>query len=237
MPHPVIGITLDHETTPTYAAYPWYALRENYAQAIQEVGGVPLFLPYADPHIDQYLDMLDGLVLSGGDSDVNPTLYGCQDHHPLVILKENRTHFEMALVKEALNRDLPILGICRGVQLLNVALGGTLHQHLPDDVPGCLAHKQKQPNHQPSHAIHITPGTRLFDLLGVDSIDVNSTHHQAVDKTSPHATVNAKAPDGIIEGIEVLEHRFCLGVQWHPEYLETPWDWKIFKAFMEAARQ
>lgn len=235
MKQPVIGITLDHETAPSYAFYPWYALRENYVQAIQKTGGIPVLLPYAAGHIARYLEMIDGLLIPGGGSDINPQIYGCQERHPSVVTKDHRTEFELKMVESALKKDLPVFGICGGQQILNVVLGGTLIQHIPDRVPGCLAHEQKRPKHETSHAVTIAEGTLLRQILKAETIEVNSTHHQAVDKTGAGACINAWAVDGVIEGIEAPNQRFCLGVQWHPEYLSTPHDQALFKAFVEAA--
>ena len=125
-----------------------------------------------------------------------------------------------------------MLGICGGQQILNVVLGGTLIQHIPDYVPSCLNHKQTQSRHQPSHTITIAEGTLLKKILGEEIIEVNSRHHQAVEKTGSRIKINAYAPDGVIEGIEVSNQRFCLGVQWHPEYLYTTHDRNLFKAFI-----
>lgn len=229
---PVIGMTLDYDTAPTYSSYPWYALKENYITAIEKMGGVPLLIPYVTPQISRYLDMIDGLLIPGGDSDINPQFYGCQERHACVITRDNRAQFELKLAEAALKRDLPMLGICGGQQILNVVLGGTLIQHIPDYVSSCLNHKKTQPRHQPSHTITIAEGTLLKQILGEEIIEVNSRHHQAVEKIGSHIKINAYAPDGVIEGIEVSNQRFCLGVQWHPEYLHTPHDRNLFKAFI-----
>lgn len=234
MKPPVIGITLDYDTTPTYSSYPWYALRENYITAIEQTGGIPLLLPYVTSRISRYLDIIDGLLIPGGDSDINPQFYGSEERHECVLTKDNRAQFELALTKAALKRDLPVFGICGGQQLLNVVAGGTLIQHIPDYIPHCLSHEQKQPKHQPTHRVTITEGTLLSQILREKIIEVNSTHHQAVEKAGTGIKINAHAIDGVIEGIEISDQRFCLGVQWHPEYLYTPHDRALFKAFIEA---
>ena len=149
-------------------------------------------------------------------------------------LKQDRTAAELALTQGALARDLPVLGICGGQQLLAVALGGTLIQHIPDAIPDALEHEQPNPRHEPGHAISVTPGTLLHRIVGATEMRVNSAHHQAVREPGPHAVVNAVAPDSVIEGVEDARFRFCLGVQWHPEFFIDPGDRRIFDALIAA---
>jgi len=236
MSRPVIGLTLDSEAPGGYSPMPWYALRENYAQAVARAGGLPMLLPHEAEQAADYLDRLDGVIVTGGAFDVDPALFGEATRHPTVKTKDRRTAFELALTRGALDRDLPLLGICGGQQLLNIVLGGTLIQHVPDEVPAALAHEQPNPRTEPGHAVRLTPGTRLHRICGADEIAVNSTHHQAVKAVGGGVTVNAVAPDGVIEGIEVAGRRFCLGVQWHPEYSVSSGDDRIFDAFVAACR-
>lgn len=231
---PIIGVTLDSEQPGGYSKYPWYAVRQNYADAIVAAGGLPVALPHNAALAGQYLDMIDALVVTGGAFDVDPSLYGEGDRHATVTLKENRTQAELALTSGALERNLPVLGICGGEQLLAVALGGTLIQHIPDSIDNALAHEQPNPRHEAGHAVSVTPGTLLHRIVGAACMNVNSAHHQAVRTPGPRAVVNAVAPDGVIEGIEDPTHRFCLGVQWHPEYLIDPGDRRIFDALIAA---
>jgi putative glutamine amidotransferase len=231
---PLVGVTLDSEQPGGYSKYPWYAVRQNYADAIAAAGGLPIALPHNAELAPDYLDAIDALVVTGGAFDVDPSLYGEAARHATVILKENRTQAELALTNGALARNMPVLGICGGQQLLAVALGGTLIQHIPDAVPHALAHEQPNPRHQPGHAIAVTPGTLLHRIVGTPEMHVNSAHHQAVRSPGPRAVVNAVAPDGVIEGIEDTGYRFCLGVQWHPEYLIDPGDRRIFDALIAA---
>lgn len=232
---PTIGVTLDSEQPGGYSKYPWYALRTNYMDAIAGAGALPVALPHLARLADAMLDRIDALVVTGGAFDVDPGLYGDATRHDTVTLKAGRTAAEMALVRGALARNMPVLGICGGEQLLAVALGGTLVQHIPDAVPGALAHEQKNPRHEPGHAIAVTPGTLLHRIVGATAMNVNSAHHQAV-RTPGRAIVNATTADGVIEGIEDATHRFCLGVQWHPEFLIDPGDRRIFDALTAAAR-
>lgn len=231
---PLIGLTLDAEPPGGYSTYPWYALRANYADAIDAAGGIPVALPHLPHQAEALLDRIDALIVTGGAFDVSPDLYGGTETHSSVTLKSARTAAEMALLRGALARRLPVLGICGGEQLLAVALGGTLIQHIPDALPGALPHEQPNPRHEPGHSIALTSGSRLAAIVGAETMQVNSAHHQAV-ATPGRATIAATAPDGVIEAIEDVSLPFCIGVQWHPEFLIDPGDDKIFRALIKAA--
>ena len=231
---PVIGVTLDSEVPGGYSKFPWYALRQNYASAIAGAGGLPMALPHAPELADAYLERIDALVVTGGAFDVDPALYGDGEQHETVTLKAGRTAAELALTNGALARGLPVLGICGGEQLLAVALGGTLIQHIPDAIVDALAHEQPNPRDEPGHAVAIVPGTLLHRIVGNTVMQVNSSHHQAVRDPGRGATVNARASDGVVEGIEDAARPFCLGVQWHPEFLIDPGDRRIFDALIAA---
>jgi len=232
---PIIGLTLDSEDPGEYSKFRWYALRENYFASVVAAGGLPVALPHDAALAQEYLDRLDGLIVTGGAFDVDPALYGAGERHPKVLLKEARTGFEMAATSQALERDMPVLGICGGQQLLNVVLGGTLIQHIPDEVPGALQHEQENSRDEAGHAVAIARGTRLHDICKTDEMAVNSSHHQAAKSTGQGVAVNATAPDGVIEGIEDGRYRFCLGVQWHPEFTISPGDARIMEAFVAAS--
>ncbi len=234
MKKPIIGVTLDSEQPGGWSKYAWYALRTNYAGAIAAAGGLPVALPHHPELAADYLDRLDALVVTGGAFDVDPALYGDGATHETVTLKAGRTRAELALIQGALARDLPVLGICGGQQLLAVALGGTLVQHIPESFPDALAHEQPNPRHEPGHLVDVVPGTLLHRIVGGTTMHVNSSHHQAVRTPGPHAIVDASAPDGVIEGIEDDRYRFCLGVQWHPEFFIDPGDRRIFDALIAA---
>jgi putative glutamine amidotransferase len=235
MAQPVVGLTLDRELPGGYSkTHPWYALRENYCEAIAAAGGLPILLPHDPDAAASYLALLSGLVVTGGAFDVDPALFGAPSRHDSVITKDRRTAFELAITRAALAGDMPVLGICGGQQLLNVALGGTLIQHIPDEVPDALAHEQPNPRTEPGHAVRITPGTLLHRITALDTMAVNSAHHQAVKDPGPGLVVDAVAPDGVIEGIEDPRRRFCIGVQWHPEYGLSDGDRRIFAAFIAA---
>lgn len=237
---PLIGITLDWEEADgadgphRYSKFPWYALRDNYCSHIAQVGGLPLPLCHELDLAEDYLDRIDGLVVTGGAFDVDPALFGEADRHDTVVLKERRTAFELAMVRGALARDMPVYGICGGQQLLAVVLGCTLIQHIPDAVPDCLAHEQPNPRDEAGHEIIIGPCTLLGKIAGLDETAVNSAHHQAVGEVSDEVVVNARSSDGVIEGIEAPAYKFCLGVQWHPEFHISPADARIAEAFVKA---
>jgi putative glutamine amidotransferase len=192
-------------------------------------------LPHDPSAAAAYLDRIDGLIVTGGGFDVDPALYGETSRHPTVKTKDRRTAFELAATKGALARNMPVLGICGGQQLLNVALGGTLIQHIPDEVPGCLPHRQSNPRNEPGHAVRVIAGTLLRRITGVETLAVNSAHHQAVKAAGPGLVVDAIAEDGVVEGIEKPDHPFCLGVQWHPEFEISEADRRIFQMFIKAS--
>jgi putative glutamine amidotransferase len=235
---PFIGIPLDYEAggdLTCYSRYPWYALRENYCTSIAEKGSIPLPIPYVLEQVDTYLSCIQGLLITGGNFDIAPSFSGKKEHHPTVGLKPQRTQFELTLLSKALELKMPILGICGGAQLLNVACGGTLIQHIPDVIPHALAHEQPNPRHETSHTVQILEGTYLRSFVQAPTAQVNSAHHQAVETLGKRLRLNALAPDGVIEGFEVLDYPFGLGIQWHPEFLITACDHHIFEAFLTAA--
>jgi len=178
MAQPVIGLTLDSEPPGGYSQLPWYALRENYCAAVTRAGGLPVLLPHEVEQADDYLRTIDALVVTGGAFDVDPAIFGAETRHASVKTKDRRTQFELTLTLRALSADKPVLGICGGQQLMNVALGGTLIQHIPDEMPGALAHEQRNPRNEPGHAVRFAEGTRLREIAGCGEAPVNSTHHQ-----------------------------------------------------------
>lgn len=236
MKTPIIGITLDSEEPGGYSKFPWYAVRQNYSEAVVHAGGTPIFLPHEVAEAERYLDLIDGLLITGGAFDVDPALFGANNRHETVKLKGQRTAFEFAMTQGALRRNMPLFGICGGQQLLNVALGGSLIQHIPDEVEAPLEHEQPNPRNEPGHKVRLEKGTQLFDIVGAMELEVNSAHHQSVKDVGPGVIINASAPDRVIEGIEVPNHRFCIGVQWHPEFEISDGDKRLFAAFVNAAR-
>ena len=234
---PIVGLTLDTAPPTGISKVGRYLIRENYCAAVAQAGGMPFGLPHEPSLVEAYADRIDALVVTGGGFDVDPALFGAATRHATVTLKEDRTAFEWAVTKAMLARDKPVLGICGGEQLLNVLLGGSLIQHIEDEVRGNVLHEQPNPRTDPGHIVMVTPGTLLHRLTGAAEIAVNSAHHQAVKAVGPEVIINAVAPDGIIEGIESKIHRFCLGVQWHPEFHITGSDSKLFAGLVAATRR
>jgi putative glutamine amidotransferase len=215
---------------------------EDYRQAVLHVGGE---VQIVDPSMaaGEVIDGIDGLLLTGGE-DLAPARYGEAPHPSVVDVDPARDEFEIALVGEARRRNLPIFAICRGIQVLNVACGGTLVQDIPSEVPGALEHRWTVPPHKPydlAHEVWIDKDTLLARLLrerlsDSDACEANSRHHQAVKKVAAGFRVSATAPDGVIEAIEDPSARFCLGVQWHPENFWRTGEFRpLFEGFLEAS--
>jgi putative glutamine amidotransferase len=236
MSTPVVGITVDREEPGGYSKFPWLALRENYCRAVSRAGGAPVLLPPEPERVESYLSLIHGVIVSGGAFDIDPALFGAADRHSTVTTKDARTAFEWAMTRRALDRDIPVFGICGGQQLLHVVLGGTLIQHIPDEAPGALNHEQSNPRDQPGHRVRILDGTRLHRIVGVGEMEVNSAHHQAAKDVPVGVAIAAIAEDGVIEAIETPKYRFCIGVQWHPEFEISEGDRRLFGAFVDAAR-
>jgi len=241
---PVIGITPDYNSGDQEtegSREPTLFLRARYMQAIEAMGGIPLILPVtASKEIQSaLLSKIQGVLLTGSGPDIDPELYGEMQRFRFKKMSKERAESEIALARMALAADLPVLGICGGVQLMNVVLGGSLYQDIVSQITGSLDHRQKTAATEPAHGVSITPGTRLHAILKTDRLQVNSSHHQAAKTVAPDLVVNAKAEDGVIEGLESPRHRFALGVQWHPEcmYARDEASQKILSAFLqEAAR-
>ncbi|MBN8512067.1 MAG: gamma-glutamyl-gamma-aminobutyrate hydrolase family protein [Rickettsiales bacterium] len=228
---PVIGIVLDSANDSekySYAKRPWYALRKDYSDSVDMAGGFPIMLTHGH-HIDDIINIVDGLVIPGGDEDIHPQFYGQEIKSSRVKTNDQRAVFELELVKRAIKHNLPILGICNGLQVINVALGGTLIQHIPDFIDSPINHEQPHPKHLPSHPIIIEKGTALSSLSTDLTVMVNTTHHQAIDQLGKDLIVSAKAPDGIIEAVEHHNHPYLIGVQWHAEYINSELDSNLFK--------
>jgi len=197
------------------------ALATLYPEAIERAGGIPVIVPLLRPDaIDALLDRVDGVCLPGGP-DLQPSTYGAKPHPQLGPTEPRVDALELALIRAADRRNLPILGICRGMQVLNVARGGTLHQHLPDVVGDQLLHRQSEHGSVTTHHVETTPHSRLRAALGGPKLEVNSFHHQAVEKLGQGLAATAWAPDGTIEAVEGPGGRLVLGVQWHAEGLEA----------------
>lgn len=234
---PLIGVS----TSITVGASPERAyVNSAYLHAVQQAGGVPVALPpqLSSASMRQLAGDLQGLLLTGG-GDMDPALFGETPHATLYDVAPARDTLETSVLHVALDRGLSVLAVCRGLQVLNVALGGSLHQDVGTDPGTQLAHSQKEPRDQPTHKVKLTPGCRLAATLGADELEVNSMHHQAIKRLGRGLTAVAWAPDQIVEGAEIGDpSRFVLGVQWHPEELvgHSEPARRLFAALVAAAR-
>ena len=210
----------------------------GYMDGILEADGIPVIFPFTEDEeeLRQLMGLCDGFLLTGGH-DVSPVLYHEEPLEGLVECCEKRDRMESFVLREAVSADRPVLGICRGIQLVNAVLGGTLYQDLPTQHPSATNHHASPPYDAPAHDAALVPGSPLYELLGPDTIAVNSYHHQAVKDLAPGLSVMAEAPDGIVEAVCMPGRRFLWAVQWHPEFsFRTDGNSrKIFRAFTEAA--
>lgn len=218
---PRIGLAMDVEdgTGPRKAdGTPFFFVKTPYVDRVIEAGGIPFLLPPTadDAVLDAQLEVLDGLIVVGSGIDVPAELYGHERHPKIGRLLPSKTDFEVRVVRKARERDLPFLGICNGMQVMNVAYGGSLVQDLPSEkgVEHAIEDATK-----PCHEVLLEPGTKLHLLVGERRAQVNSSHHQAVRDLGQGLTINARAPDGTVEGIEDTSRAFAIGVQWHPELI------------------
>jgi len=212
------------------------ALGLPYLRAIEAAGALPLVIPpLALDAIEPLLDRLDGMCLSGGP-DLDPEAYGARPHAELGPIEPDLDRFELAIARRADSRQMPILAICRGMQALNVVRGGTLHQHIPD-LPGVIPHRQREPGDVPTHDVRICDGTRLERALGVSELDVNSFHHQAIERLGEDLEETATASDGTVEGVEDPTRPYVVGVQWHAEAMSArETEARLFQSFVDACR-
>lgn len=241
----MIGITADTTDAgtrwTTASSEPLLFLPLRYHASVEQAGGAPLVLPStrSKSTLRRYLDTIEGLVISGGDFDIHPHHYGEKASKELGRLTPERTEFELELTRLALGRDLPVLGICGGAQAINVALGGSLYQDLATQLPTAAKHQQSAGKSSGGHRVQVTKRTLLYSVVGCPSLEVNTTHHQAVKKAGKGLIINAAAEDGVIEGIESVRHSFVIGVQWHPERLmrRQPAQRRLFFSFLASCRR
>ncbi len=228
---PLIGISTYHRDGDPAA----FTLPCGYVDAVRKAGGLPVLLTPGEPDIERLLDLVQGVILAGG-GDLDPDLYGAGHHETVYMVCSERDRFEIDLVMAALRRRaMPVLCICRGSQVLNVALGGSLHVHLPE-VYGESVHHRLPPRLPTRHSVHVDPDSRLAGILGATDVDVCSWHHQAIDEVGAALRPVARAADGVVEAIEHETHPWCFGVQWHPEMQPgEEVQERLFTAFVEAA--
>jgi putative glutamine amidotransferase len=230
---PLIGVTTDIVRHPEEEGQRAYAARRNYVDAIAGAGGMAVLLPYDADRAPDYLARIDGLLVTGGRFGIPPEWYGAAAR-AAPVLKPDRSLAERAFMSAALALDMPLLGVCNGMQLLGVMHGATMIEHIADDVRDALDHMAPDKPGEGHHAVEFQPDCALSDIVGVGSTRVNSVHRQAV-RAAPGFRVAATAADGVIEAIEIPGRRFCHGVQWHPEYLVSAADAAILEAFVRAA--
>jgi putative glutamine amidotransferase len=241
---PLIGVTPDFNAGDRKewgGREPTYFLRARYVRAIEDLGGIPIVLPLVVELAARrrLLSHIDGLLLTGSGPDLAPELYGERQRYRFRVMSQRRATFELEMAQLARTADLPVLGICGGMQALNVAFGGSLYQDIDSQRPRPLRHRQSAPATELSHAVKIAPSSLLRRIVKTERLHVNSSHHQSVKEVAPSLTISALAPDGVIEAIESPSQRFLLGIQWHPEFLFDRHQRHrlLFEAFLEAARR
>jgi putative glutamine amidotransferase len=229
-PNPVVGLT-------TYGrnAEGRYTLPAEYVEAVRRAGGVPLLIAPGEPRWEALLDLVDAFVLTGG-GDIDPAHYAGRKHALNYGIDLERDKLELAVARRLIDTGMPTLGICRGAQILNIVEGGTLIEHIPEEVGETVLHRAP-PREPVPHVIHVRPGSRLSQILQRDQIEAASWHHQAPRKVADSFEVVATAPDGIVEAIEMRTHPWLVAVQWHPELTAAsdPLQQRLFDAVVQAA--
>jgi putative glutamine amidotransferase len=236
MTQPIIGITMFHGPGRNGAVY---TLGEKYVYAIRDAGGAPVLLPGGidEAGLPDLISRLDGILFSGG-GDIAVERFAGTSHPEIFDVDPERDRLEMSLLQLAVRERTPFLGICRGCQVVNVALGGTLYTHIPDQLPGAIKHRYDSATERSvlAHTVKIEPGSRVASVLGADEVRVNSLHHQGIDTLAPDLKAAGHSPDGLVEAAELPGHPFGLAVQWHPEWLtDQPEMRKLFATFVQAA--
>lgn len=234
---PLIGITTAR--TPNKAGNPTIMVMEAYVKALASAGAAPLLIPLGleNPALQAVASRLNGILFTGG-GDIHPQHFGGDHHRTVDLVDEERDRVEMHLYYLAVEKSLPFLGICRGLQLVNVAQGGSLYTHIIDQHPAALKHDYMPdwPRTHLAHPVCIDGSSLLAGILGMSETDVNSLHHQGIRDLAPGLRAIAHAPDGLVEAVELAEHPFGMAVQWHPEWLQAHEPMRnLFSAFVEAA--
>ena len=211
-----------------------FTLPGEYVDSVRRAGAVPVLLTPGEKDIDRWIELVDGVVLVGG-GDLDPARYGGSSHETIYMLDAERDSSELELTRKVIDTGMPTLGICRGTQVINVVLGGTLHEHLPDVVGEETLHREP-PREPTPHRVRVVEGSRLARLLGEVDFEAQSWHHQAIKEVAPTLEIVAHAPDGVIEAIEKHDHPWLYAVQWHPELSSDrdPIQQRLFDALVEA---
>jgi len=212
-----------------------YSLPTNYVEAVRRACGLAVLIPPGETRTDAVLDSIDGLILTGG-GDIDPAKSACGAHEMVYMVDVDRDRLEFDLARRVLERQMPLLAICRGLQIVNVVLGGTVHAHVPDVYGNKVTHRLP-PREPVPHSVFLEPKSRTARILGVTHTEPMSWHHQAIDRLAPAASVVARAPDGVPEAIEIDDNENCLALQWHPEVTaetdpvqQKPFEWLVCKA-------
>ena len=239
---PLIGVTPDFNAGDRKewgGREPTYFLRARYVRAIEDLGGIPLVLPLVAElgARRRLLSQIDGLLLTGSGPDLAPELYGERQRYRFSVMSQRRATFELEMAQLAKAADVPMLGICGGMQAINVAFGGSLYQDIASQHSDAIQHRQPTPATKLSHTVRIASGSLLRRIVKSVTLAVNSSHHQSVKDVASTLTVSAVAPDGIIEAVESRSQHFLLGIQWHPEFLFDHYRLhrRLFEAFIRAA--
>jgi len=240
MPAPLIGLTTRNSIDPKYG-FPLISSPKTYAQALLRAGAIPVLVPVNLPPAlnTELLERLDGLLFTGG-GDIDTAYFQGEAHPEIYGIDLERDEHELSLAKYAASQQIPFLGICRGFQVINVALGGTLYTHIYDQLPGALQHScfPDFPPHHPAHPIQIQPNSLLSNLFGGTHAEVNSLHHQGAQTLAPGLEPLATAPDGLVEAFQLPSHPFGLAVQWHPEWMPDVAEMQaLFSLFAAKAAQ
>ena len=243
MKKPIIGVTPDFNAgnrKDMGGKEPTYFLRARYMTAIEDAGGIPVVLPLLTDRAAwrQVVAHVHGLLVTGSGSDLAPEFYGERQRHTFTRMSRERATMELGIAKEAYRADVPMLGICGGMQSINVALGGTLYQDISAQLKTPIDHLPAYSATKTTHSVQIAPRSLLRRIIRKARAEVNSSHHQSVKNVAPNLLQTAVAPDGVIEAIEAPDRSFCLGVQWHPEFLydRDPIQRRLFSSLIRAAR-
>ncbi len=233
---PVIGLTTSRVNNSK--GFPTLTVMETYTSAVVRAGGAPLMIPLGLPSesLPSVVSRLDGILFTGG-GDVRPQVYGSQDHSKVTLIDDDRDRVELDLFHLIHQSGKPFLGICRGIQMINVALGGSLYEDILDQQPGSLNHDRSHyARNYLAHPVDVVKDSRLENILGARQVEVNSLHHQGVRELAKGVVATACAPDGLVEAFEVPDYSFGLAVQWHPECLQEHQSMRdLFRAFVQAA--
>ncbi|MBI1778238.1 MAG: gamma-glutamyl-gamma-aminobutyrate hydrolase family protein [Proteobacteria bacterium] len=234
---PLIGITLDYQETGSFSKRPHYAVRTAYFEAVAAAGGLPIAIPHLADSLQDYLRLIDGLVVPGGGF-ATPEAWYVDPDEPKAYADSPRAEFDIAIIEGALERDLPLLGICAGMQELACVSGGRMTRNVHKFHKTSVDHKNGRP-HEFAHDVVVESGTRLAAIVGSGRLPVNTAHVEAIVSVPAPVKVTARSPDGVIEAIELPDRKFAIGVQWHPEFFiaEAGPHLALFQALVDAARQ